>query len=68
MGKRIVFTNLGTVKTDTFEYSYDSFIQLMNDNIMQNIDRFWVEYYEKEDCYIIRYDERKYEVMCGKEK
>ncbi len=67
MRKSIVFTKLGTVKTDDFEYSIDSFFQLMHNGISQDYDRYGIKYDRKNKCYLILYDDTTYVALYGNE-
>jgi hypothetical protein len=67
MRKSIVFTKLGTVKTDVFEHSIDSFFQLMHNGISQDYDHYGVKYDRKNKCYLILYDDTTYVALYGNE-
>jgi ParB-like chromosome segregation protein Spo0J len=65
MRKSIVFTKLGTVKTDVFEHSIDSFFQLMHNAITQDVLNNFVYYSEENNCFEVVYDRTTYQVYQG---
>ena len=66
--KSIIFTKLGTVKSDTFEYTYEDFFQLMRNSINRNIEHNGVKYDEVSDSYEITFNSKAYQVIYRNDK
>ena len=65
--KELVFTKLGTVKSDSFEYTIEDFFKIMNVNIRRDIDDNGVMYNSKDNCYEVLYNSVLYQIKDGKE-
>lgn len=65
--EKIVFTKLGTVKTNVFEHSKDEFFQLMYNAITEDVVNNSVNYNKEDNCYEIVYDSTPYKVIDGKD-
>ncbi len=65
--KELVFTKLGTVKSDSFEYTIEDFFRLINANIRRDIDDNGVTFNSKDNCYEVLYNSVLYQIKDGKE-
>ena len=65
--KEIVFTKLGTVKSDSFEYTVEDFFKVIKANIRRDIDNNGVMFNSKDNCYEVLYNSVLYQVKDGKE-